>query len=206
MKKLLLTAVIAMTLAHGVHAGLYARGGLMFNSPRDISIKGIASDYNAALDSSAGFNIAVGGKLSIFRVEGEINYFDTNIKDVDVSGVIASGDFRRTSFFANALLEIPFTPIVEPYVGVGIGVSQVKIDFAGLASGGGGSSFTSSADSSQFSYQLMAGLRFSFFEMVSIYGGYRYLNVDGLSFTEGSYQINSKNGAHIWEIGVGIGF
>ncbi len=207
--KTLLVAVLAITVsAASAHAGFYLRGGMLYNSPRDVSVQGISQDYRASIDDSAGFNIAGGFKFTILRAEAEVSYLGTSIRDTEFTEVMTSGDFKRTSFFANALVEIPFTPIIEPYAGVGVGVSQVKMDFfnAALGSSSLEESFSSSADDARFSYQVMLGVRLSFLDTFSVYTGYRYLNADGLTLTEGDYELKANTGAHLFELGVGIGF
>jgi opacity protein-like surface antigen len=206
MKKL---ALILTTLALSssiASAGFYLRAGTFYASPESINVDGIARDYSTALDSSMGFNACVGFKLSVLRIEAEFNYMDSNIKDVDIAGLISSGKYERASFFANVLFEIPFTPLIEPYVGVGVGLSNVSVDFRQAITGDLANSFSSSADNMQFSVQAMAGLRFSLFDTVSIYAGYRYINADALTFTDNNYQLKAQGGSHVFEVGVGLGF
>jgi opacity protein-like surface antigen len=206
-RKIILTLVAALLLSLNCHAGWYLRGGIMYNSLEDIRIKEFSGDYKAGLDSSIGFNAAAGYRFALLRGEAEIHYLSAGIRDTGIAQVTTSGDFQRTSLFANLYMDFPFTFLIEPYLGAGIGISKVKVDIDNLFAGeGAGASFSSSADDRRFSYQLMAGLRFNVFETISIHAGYRYLNVDALSFAEGDYQLESKNGSHILEVGLGFGF
>jgi opacity protein-like surface antigen len=206
-RNLTLTLIVTLVLNLTCHAGFYLRGGVMYNSLEDIRIKEFSADYKAGLDSSVGFNAAVGYRFAMLRGEAEVHYLSAGVRDTSLAEVTTSGDFKRTSLFANLYFDFPFTFLIEPYLGAGIGISDVKVDIDNLFSGeGAAASFSSSADDRRFSYQLMAGLRFNVFETISIHAGYRYLNVDALNFAEGDYQLESKNGSHILEVGLGFGF
>jgi opacity protein-like surface antigen len=206
MKKFLLPLIACAVGTLPLHAGLYLRGGLLYQQPADIKIAGV-QDYKAGIDSALGGNLAIGGKVSVLRLEGEIQYFKSDIKDSSLADVMTSGDLTSSTLFANVLFEIPFTPMIEPYVGVGIGINKVDIDLRNLASTGSlEQSFTSSADSHRYGIQAMAGVRISFWETVSVYAGYRYVHLESLSFVEGSYNLKAKGGSHMFEIGLGLGF
>lgn len=206
--KLMFCAATALVFVPALsHGGFYARGGLFYNDADSISIEGLSEDYQSGIDNSTGVNLAVGLKFSVLRLEGEVSYLSSDIKNTDFSEVITSGDFERTSFFGNVLVELPIVPMLKPYVGAGIGFSDVQVDFNNVAGGASAEeSFRVNSDDTRFSFQVMAGVRFSLFQTVSVYGGYRYLNVDGLSRSESGYTVNTDDGNHIFEIGAGIGF
>lgn len=205
MKKLLilLGLIVLSTSAMG---GLYFRGGLFYANPQSIQVEG-QSLYAAAIESSAGFTAALGYKFSMFRLEGELNYMDAKLKDTSLTDVVTSGDYERLTAFANVLLELPLIPMFKPYVGVGIGVSQIDMDFRSLAQTGSlEQSFSTSRKNSSYSIQALAGVRFSLFNTASIYAGYRYMVLEGLSYTEAAANWKAKGGSHIFEAGLGFGF
>lgn len=203
--KLILTLLPLGILAAQAQAGLYVRGGLLYYSLEEIKVSAQNLDYQAAFDDAVGFNVAVGMKVSALRIEGEVNYLGSDISNINLAELATSGDYERMSFFANALFEIPFTPLFEPYIGAGVGVTDVSVDFMGVFTDGS-DTIQSSADNYQLSYQVMAGVRLSVMDTVSIYAGYRYVNIDGLAFSDEGYELKASNGSHIFEVGVGIGF
>lgn len=190
-----------------LQADLYVRGGLFYNDTDSISIEGLSEDYQSGIDNSTGANLAVGMKLSVLRLEGEVTYLDTDIANTNFAEVVTSGNYERMSFFGNVLVEFPMVPLIKPYLGAGIGWSDVQVDFNNDAGNSSlEDSFDISANDTNFSYQVLAGIRFSLLGTVSVYGGYRYLKVDGLSASESGYTVNTDDGNHLFELGVGIGF
>lgn len=206
MKKLISVLVVCSCLAGSLQAGFYGRAALLYNSPNDITVSGASETFSSAIDDSFGFSAALGFKFSAFRLEAEVNRLDTNIKDTDLANIITSGDYERTSFFGNVLFELPFLPMVKPYVGGGVGMSRVKVDYSKLVFGSVADSFTSSASESLWGYQIMAGVRISLFNTFTAYAGYRYMNLEAISRTEGNFSVRARNGTHLYELGVGIGF
>lgn len=205
--KLISLVCMVSTFSLTALGGFYARAGVMYAEIDDITISGDLETTKSSIEDSAGLNAAIGFKFSALRLEAEIVRLSSDIGAFDYSDIIAAGDYSRTSFFANVLFEIPFTPLIEPYIGGGIGVTNVSVDVVDLVSGEGISdSLTTSADGDQFSYQLMVGIRFSLLDTVSVYGGYRYLSIDSLSFSDNSVSFDAGNGKHVFEIGAGIGF
>jgi len=196
-----------ITLCQSTYAGFYVKGGLLYNSPDDIEVKG-ANNYTSVLDNSLGFTGAVGYKLSYLRIEGELNFFDSKISGNDLEGINTAGNLEKTSIFANAYFEIPGTPIIEPYIGAGIGITQVDFDFQTNAEAPAVPelAFSSSYDDSILSFQLMAGLRFNLIDSVEIYAGYRYISTQSLSFTDTNYSLNPGDGQNVFEVGFGFGF
>ena len=97
----ILTALSIMALVANANAGLYVGGtyGMggytLFAEDEDIS-KSVQS-YGGIL----GFDI------SLFRIEGEYSYLD-------------SDDYSMNTGFLNAYVKVPI-PVVKPYIGAGVG-------------------------------------------------------------------------------------
>jgi opacity protein-like surface antigen len=205
MKKLI-TLLGLIAISTSAMGGIYFRGGLFYANPQSIQVEG-QSLYASAIESSAGLTAALGYKFSMLRLEGELNYMDAKLKDTSLNEVVTSGDYERLTVFANFLVEPPIIPFLKPYIGVGIGLSQIDMDFRSLAQTGSlEQSFSTSRKNSTYSMQALAGVRFSVANTVSIYAGYRYLKVEGLRYSEGTADWKAKGGSHIFEAGVGFGF
>lgn len=82
----------------------------------------------------------------------------------EVEGTDGDGpEFDTLSGFLSAYYDLPEPfPFLEPYVGGGVGVTQIDVD--------GGD--TETADS----YQLSAGVSFVLFKKLALDAGYRYVN------------------------------
>ena len=87
-----------------------------------------------------------------------------------VGNLDASGDISTTYLFANAYRDFEFENLpVTPYVGAGIGIGFVEVDY-----NLGGESLVDD-DDTLFAYQVMAGASYDVNEQVALFGeaGYR---------------------------------
>jgi len=205
----LLPAFVFLLVASSLSAQLYLRAGLLYSDTGDLTLDG-SVEAKEAWEQGVGFNAALGYKFSALRLEGELVYFDTSLESFDEVGVDLDADLTRLSAFANAMIELPGLPFVNPYLGGGIGVTNIDVETNGSFISGGGNplSLTTSADEMKFSFQAMAGLRFSFAETFSAYLGVRYLAIDDLGFSEATDVItyNADGGELAFELGVALGF
>ena len=190
-------------------AELYLRAGLLYNDSGDLALDG-TTNVAEGWDDGVGFNAAVGYRLTVLRLEGELVYFDTSLGGLDDVGVDLDADLTRLSGFANVFVEMPGLPFVNPYLGAGVGVTNFEVETNGTFTPGEGLpiNLTTSADEMKFSFQAMAGLRFSFAETVSAYLGVRYLAIDDLGFSDETDVItfNADGGELAFEVGVALGF
>jgi len=208
MKKLTPLLLGSLMAASSLQAGFYLRGGLFYHELDDIEVSGL-SEFASDLSANAGFTAAVGYQFTALRLEAEINYQDADIGNTSYIELITSGELERSSIFANLLFEMPGTPFFEPYLGAGVGVSDIQLDYSAALNPLNNSNdvaFNSSADESLFGFQLMAGVRFSLMDTVSVYAGYRYLLLESVTVNEGSYTLSPQEGSHLIEIGAGLGF
>jgi len=201
------TASVLLLTSAAAHAGIYARAGLLYQDPKDLQIVR-TGDYRAAINKSLGGTVAVGYKLTVLRLEGEFNYFNSGIGSANNSSVATSGSMKRSSLFVNGLFELPILPMIRPYAGVGIGASQLDLTFNQRANAGSQEvSFSSGKTSAHLGYQFMAGVRMSLLKTATAYVGYRYYAEDSLQYTAANqYTIKTGTGMGLWEIGIGFGF
>ena len=79
-------------------------------------------DLRSSYDDSAAYSFAVGYQLPLLltdvRVEGEYLRNHPDIKD--------GGHSNMDALMANAYANIPLTPIVDPYVGFGLGMARFE--------------------------------------------------------------------------------
>ncbi|MDY6407297.1 MAG: outer membrane beta-barrel protein [Pseudomonadota bacterium] len=155
MKKHLLWGLLSASLLFGdlAHADFYAGAGLggSFNGGR--SSNGISS---VKYKNSSFWSLAGGYELPLplFDVRGELEYMRTRpeVKDGRTK--------QLDGLFLNGYADIPLIPIIDPYVGLGIG--RTRFDHT-----------------NSFAIQGMLGAEYELpFAPVVMSGEYRYLKVN----------------------------
>ena len=117
-----------------------------------------------------------------------------------VGAVVADGrgDIATTSFFANAYYDFNRSSAFQPYIGAGIGVSQVDVDYSPSGVG------IINGDDTAFAWQLKAGATWQFSSNWEAYGEYAYRQTDDVSLENqlfpGSLDIENK--ASIVQLGI----
>lgn len=170
MKKHILFGLFTAGLLFGgiAHADFYAgagiggsfNGGSSFNGERAIKFK------NSTMWSLAGGYEA---PLPLFDIRGEAEYLRTRARVKD----------RRTKqldgLFMNGYADFPLVPVVDPYVGLGLG-------------------FTRFDHANSFALQGMLGVEYELpFAPVALSGEYRYLKINettGKRNRESNYHTN----------------
>jgi outer membrane protein OmpA-like peptidoglycan-associated protein len=104
---------------------------------------------------------------SNWRAEVELSRRATDLDTV--SGATASGEMLATSLMANAIYDFDINSPITPYLGAGLGMSQVKLK---NASPFGASSINDSDRA--LAYQGIAGLSYAVNEAVDLFADYRY--------------------------------
>ncbi len=99
------------------HAGVYGSAGVGV-SLNDGSVT--REEMKTAYENSPVYSVAVGYELPIpvIDIRGEVEYL--HVQPRVKQGI----DSRFDGAFANAYVDIPFIPIIDPYVGGGIGYAR----------------------------------------------------------------------------------
>ncbi len=117
MKKILLGLMILCATV-SANAGVYVQGGM-----------GIGIDSDRSISAAVGYEFDF-----LVKPRAEIEYLYTRAHyDGHKSDLNAA--------FANAYLTIPFVPLVDPYVGAGIGRARLNHDDSAVAQGIAGLEF-----------------------------------------------------------------
>ena len=169
---LLGTAVAAMlpTAAMAATEGFYVGAGAGVNWTRDADLRfeGTSADANASFklggigDISAGYATAAGP-----RAELEFAWrWHNPIDSVDSATAILNGQGGKTSSIAvmgNLLYDIKTGTAFTPYIGVGAGIAQVRLDLGGF-------------DDRDwvFAYQGIAGVSYALTHNLALTLDYRY--------------------------------
>lgn len=160
-------------------AGMYGVGqaALSFvdDSAKDLADGAGYGDFDVG---NGGFNIGVGYRLNdLVRAELTYNYRGgaENEKTIQGAGVYSDNKYSVTTsgVMLNGYVDIPVGGTVTPYVGAGVGFTDVEymVEFEGT--GGKGKRKVAS---SGFSYGFAAGVGIEMNERVAWDVGYRYVN------------------------------
>jgi len=205
----LLALVAALGLTCAAHAAFYTKLSGLYSSSSDVKVDN-ASSFKTSLKSNAGIAGSVGYKFPFVRAEGELQYFKSNFSGGSNSGggVSTTGDSKQISGFANAYVDGPSTLGLAPYIGVGLGMTQVDLgSLNGSQSGSNVVHFSGSHD--VFAYQVMAGLQFHIVGEATFNVGYRYQHKENMSLTNAATSAKQSvkfAASNIFELGVSLGF
>lgn len=174
MKKLILPLLVAGALAAPSLAQASSNpyvslsGGLSLAN--NSSVNGI-SDF-VAYKTGYAIGGAVGLKMDDVRVEGEIAYHRNNV-DTIISVPVTDVNVSLWTFMANAYYDVNMkASSITPYVMGGLGLSHASLNYPG-----------NSESSSQFAWQLGAGIGIKASKEVTVDLGYRYLKPSEGDFT-----------------------
>lgn len=156
--------------------GWYLSGGLGVHHPHDSDVEGTGINSSVEIDQGLAGLVGVGYDYgSSWRTEIEGTYRGS---DVDkVSGVNGTGEVDAYSAMVNLFYDFDFGGGVEPYIGGGLGMSQVSVDSVGPI---GGSSVDD--DDWGYAFQLGAGLAVPLNNRIKLTADYRFLSVQDLSY------------------------
>jgi opacity protein-like surface antigen len=111
------------------------------------------------------------------------------------------GDWTVMSYMVNLSLKSPSLKKIMPYVGFGIGASNVNADITAKS----GNLFIDD-NQTKFSWQGQAGVVFSIYSKVAVYFEYQYLHVNDTFFTNASSLFKRPYRANSISVGVKLLF
>ena len=144
---------IGLLLGGIAHADFYADAGIggSFNGGSSYNQNGTSGFKNSTMWSLAGGYEA---PLPLLDVRGEVEYLHTRPK------VKSGGTKQLDGLFLNGYADIPLVPVVDPYVGLGVGFSRFDHD-------------------NSFAVQGILGVEYELpFAPVAVSGEYRYLKIN----------------------------
>jgi len=163
----------------------------------EVEFSGSQSDVDTHAGVEAG-GIALDGEDAGVLITGSDN-LGVIVGDLVADG---QGDISGAYFFANAYYDIATGTAFTPYVGAGIGVGMIDVDYPP-------SDVTIiNDDASAFAYQIMLGGAYAVSDQASLFAGYRYrgttdIEVDAALF---SAEFEVENRSNILEVGFRWGF
>ena len=204
-KRLFTAAAVGALLAAGpafADEGWYVRGSVGYGGPGDTDVSG---SLNGEINGASNWReaVALGYEWADgFRLEGELahRYNDT--------GAIGSfenslSDFQIWSVMANAIFDFNPDGWYHPYVGAGIGLSEVSGTLAGWSAGTMPPSPTPAdyvlvQDSDNpFVWQLLAGVGWELTERLTLDTEYRYFSASSQDYVS-NVSVDSLAGHEAW--------
>ncbi|MEM0986862.1 MAG: outer membrane beta-barrel protein [Pseudomonadota bacterium] len=120
--------------------------------------------------------------------------------DVTVGALVADGqgDISSTSIFANAYYDFGLGGPFRPFVGAGIGLSDVDVEYSpsgvGIIDGG----------DTVFAYQLKAGASYALTEQLEAYGEYAYRAADEIDVSNDLFpgRLDIESEVNVFSVGL----
>lgn len=176
-------------IAYGVEAGLSYDSGLR---------SGIEITRTDA-DVDTHTNVTLGGG-SIDALDAASVASSPTPLGVTVADVVADGrgDISATSIFANAYYDFNRSGMIQPYLGAGIGVSDIDVTYnpsgIGIIDDGG----------TKFAYQLKAGATVKFNDSWEGFGEYVYRATDDIKTDNDLFpgDLSIENQQNLFSVGV----
>ncbi|MEZ5926110.1 MAG: outer membrane beta-barrel protein [Hyphomicrobiaceae bacterium] len=164
---------------------LALRGGAAFAD--DTSFETLGTSVDNTYDTGPFVAGAVGYQFrgTGLRAEAEIGYVTNAIESHDIAGVgtfdneAAFGDTSAFFGLASIYYDIPLNSPIKPFVGGGIGLSDVS--FEGHGTDATGTVLDDNATA--FAWHLTGGVGYDIAENVALEVGYRYLAFEGVDVT-----------------------
>jgi len=186
---LLGSAILLATAASGFAQtgpnGPYVRveGGL--SVPGDMSAR--IGALSGTFDRDLGFigGLAAGYQIGQFRAEVDGDYSQNDASSFKVGGtsVSLSGHTSNISFMLNGLYDINLGMPIVPYIGAGVGATDLRFNSVAITSGPFAGATTGNVDRWGLAIQPIVGISYSITPQISVAGEYRYLyGVDEVHF------------------------
>ncbi|MBO4285069.1 MAG: porin family protein [Alphaproteobacteria bacterium] len=148
-------------------------------------------------DNTWGSHIAVGAKHGAFRLETEYNGGKTAKKKYKGEEIDAKINLKTRSLMVNAYYDINLCSRFTPYVGVGAGIA--KLDLRGNLGG----QAVEKVNTSNFAWQIGAGVSYAATDSMDVDFGYRYVDTGAAYVAKGDL-LNAKLNTARHEIYAGI--
>ena len=163
----------------GMYAGIHLGGNNLDNWPATVNFgAGVSSPGSLSIDKSWQGGLVVGRQVGNGRFEAEYQYGRIDVTGVSLAAISraggASGHYHALT--VNAYRTHDFSPNVNGYIGVGVGLGQVSLPaLAPLA----GCNCFRAASKSEFAFQARVGAEYSIASEHRVFAQYTWLRVPG---------------------------
>jgi opacity protein-like surface antigen len=178
----------------GQDSKFYIKGDVGGNVTQDANLDEffgpVAPDTKVKFDAGPRLGIAGGYQFtSWFALEGEIGFLDNKVDSITGASVVHDAWFINVPFMVNGKFQWPNRSPLTPYVGAGVGFSEVILDVDQITLGG--TSLHGNNSDTVFAYQAFAGLRYKINERMGLSVEYHYLAADGAEWRADTFNTPS---------------
>lgn len=180
----------------------YVGGSLGVASLNDVDVTQAGLDFTTDFDLGQAFSLSGGRIFRDFRAEGELFVSASDFSSLSSPGLgsaSASGTLTTMGLMLNGYYDFPTDSKWKPYIGAGIGFTEIDID--SLAANG---VFIASDNDHVFAYQAKAGIAYRITPAVDVSLGYRYFATGDADFTDVTGTDFSADGAQLHAVEVGL--
>jgi opacity protein-like surface antigen len=190
-------------------SGWYLRGdtgGVDASISRRSRDTNLSSFVNGKLDQAFMVGIGLGYQFSPwFRADVTVDHrFAASLRGTDLGtgGAYAldRANVDATAVFLNGYVDLPLWIGITPYVGAGIGLSQLRVESHELVGISGAMRLPSQTDT-LLAWALMGGVAFDITGNLKVDLGYRYSRLDGGGFDRNAAFRPRQVNAHEFRIG-----
>ena len=136
-------------------------------------------------------------ELTYARSQGSTTDIDICVETLGCYGISGNRDFQSNSVFLSGYVDIPTKSKFSPYIGGGIGYTNIRTDAANIWIGGV-DYYVDSASKGLFGYQAKAGATFAATQRLDVFAEATYRGTQ--SFKVGSTNVDPINA---WGFNVG---
>ena len=181
--------------------GFYVKADAGGNITQDVDLEEffgpVAPDTKVKFDPGPRFAFAGGYQLTPwFALEGEVGFLYNKLDSITGASRVDDAWFINVPFLVNGKFQWPNRSPITPYIGAGVGFSEVILDVDEISLGG----TTLHGDNADtvFAYQAFAGLRYRINERMGLSLEYHFVAADGAQweadFTSGTVSDRMKFG------------
>ncbi len=193
------TALASPALARDDAWYVGVEGGAMLVEDMDLDVTTATTTDQVSLDFDYGYDVGgfVGYDFGPFRLEAEVSYRDADLDNISVGttgldagstefGELVAGDYAANggvnalSFMLNGMFDFGDDDGIQGYVGGGAGIARVDLD--GRVYDTGPASLDDS--SSDFAWQLLAGINAPLTDTVDVGLRYRFFNAEDVALVD----------------------
>ncbi|MEI6827895.1 MAG: outer membrane beta-barrel protein [Desulfuromonadales bacterium] len=171
-KILLVGLFIVASTTSAFAAGPYVGTTIGVSVLHDSDVKNPGTPkITASYDLGFGMNVSGGYNFDGARIEGEFGYKSTEIDKLSgpgQGGYVQGADISIMSYMVNGYYDVRTPSQVTPYIGVGLGLVNVKMDINGMKN-----------DDTVFAYQLITGLGIAIKKNIILDLSYRFQGASG---------------------------
>ena len=173
-----LVAAIPAASAQSWYGGVFGS----FSDTDDTAFETALGTVTTTFDSDMSYGLVFGYDTSRVRIEGEFSLREGDVKDHILGGDALpgpTGEASSLSLLANVIYDFNRDGAVQPYIGAGLGYTDVELESFGVAPI---PDVLNDSDSS-FAYQLIAGIGIALGDDWDLFLDYRWFVADSLDLT-----------------------